>query len=250
MKTSAFRFFVGILLTTLLPACKTTQILRETFSADVVGNQPLKNIPGDPAGDSVSYNSSVLGPRLSIAQLDVTNKPDKKGLVFSEAAISGATAFNQWLSFKGVAVDYTQPIWLSWSAKQRNARGDLLIDIMGAQGLWVGRFYIRQNGQLERVTNVATGSGSDVLGLLDPTKFHSVIISLQPAARKYNITIFGVAGQASVTRQNIAVLNEPNPNAGMLSTGKPSISFRYQNESFSTSPAYIFESVNITRKQP
>ena len=121
---------------------------------------------------------------------------------------------------------------------------------MGTQGLWIGRFYIRRNGQLERVTDVVNNRAPDVLGTLDPTKFHAIIISLKPQAKQYNITVFGVMGQPSVIRQNVAVLTEPNPNGMMFSFQKPSLHFRYTNESFSAGSAYIFESVNITRKQP
>jgi hypothetical protein len=54
-----------MLLVVSLSSCKSTFLLKEDFAGDVVGNTPIKNIPGDPAGDSVAY-TSVISPRLAI----------------------------------------------------------------------------------------------------------------------------------------------------------------------------------------
>jgi hypothetical protein len=121
---------------------------------------------------------------------------------------------------------------------------------MGVQGLWVTRLKIRPNGQLVRIIDIATEQTVDVLGTLNPQQTHTIIVSLQPTARKYNITVFGTTGFSSVTRTNLDVLAQPNPSAPIFSFQKPSINFRYQNESFTSTPAYIFEGVYITRKKP
>lgn len=236
-----------MLLVISLSSCKSTFLLKEDFAGDVVGNTPIKNIPGDPAGDSVAY-TSVISPRLSIQSSTVS--AGRKALVFSEASITGTTAFNQWLSFKGIVSDYSQPIWFYWTAKQRSSQGEILIDIMGVQGLWVTRLKIRPNGQLVRIIDIATEQTVDVLGTLNPQQTHTIIISLQPTARKYNITVFGTTGSSSVTRTNLDVLTQPNPGGPVFSFQKPSINFRYQNESFTPTPAYIFEGVDISRKKP
>lgn len=235
-----------LVVATLFSACKTTYLLKEDFSGDVIGTRPLKNIPGDPAGDSVAY-TSVINPRLAVQASTVSS--GRKALVFSEASISGETAFNQWLSFKGVVSDYQQPIWFYWTGKQRNAIGELLIDIQGVQGLWVTRLKIMPDGRLIRITNVATGVG-DVLGQFTTDQTHTIIISLQPAARRYNITVFGTREGSDSNRKNVAVIAEPNPMGPVFNSAKPSINFRYQNESFTSTPAYVFESVYISRKQP
>lgn len=229
-------------------SCRSTFLLQEDFRGDVVGNRPIKSVPGDPAGDSVSY-TSVLNPRLLIQASVVST--GRKALVFSETSIPGATAFNQWLSFKGIVSDYSQPIWFYWTAKQRSSQTDILIDIMGVQGLWVTRLKIRPNGQLVRVINFANEQSVDVLGTFNPQQAHTIIISLQPTARKYNITVFGLNGSAtSGNRTNLDVFSAPNPTASMYSSARPSIHFRYMDAAFSPTPAYVFEGVYITRKQP
>jgi hypothetical protein len=234
-----------MLLLLSLSSCKTTLLLRENFSGDSVGNDPIKNIPGAPSGDSVSY-TSVLSPRLTVQSSTVAT--GNKALVFSEAPIPGATSANQWLSFKGIVSDYSQPIWFYWTAKQRNAQTDMLIDIMGVQGLWVTRFKIRPNGQLVRIIDYASERNVDVLGTFNPQQTHTIIISLQPTARKYNITVFGMTG--TVTRTNLDVLAQPNPSAPVFSFEKPSINFRYQDGGGSATAAYVIESVYISRKKP
>lgn len=231
-----------------LPSCRSTFLLKEDFQGDVVGNRPIKNVPGGPAGDSVSY-TSVLNPRLVMQASAVS--AGRKALVFSETSIPGATAFNQWLSFKGIVSDYSQPIWFYWTAKQRSSQTDILIDIMGVQGLWVTRLKIRPNGQLVRIIDYATERTVDVLGTFNPQQAHTIIISLQPTARKYNITVFGLSGSASSgNRTNLDVFSAPNPTAPVYSFEKPSIHFRYMDAAFSAIPAYVFEGVYITRKQP
>ncbi|WP_080240689.1 hypothetical protein [Spirosoma rigui] len=247
MRTFSLLPALSMLLVLCLASCKSTFLLKENFSGDSVGSDPIKNIPGDPAGDSVSY-TSVLSPRLTVQSSTVTT--GQKALVFSEASIPGATSFNQWLSFKGIVSDYSQPIWFYWTAKQRASQSDILIDIMGVQGLWVTRFKIRHNGQLVRIIDYATEQTVDVLGTFDPQQVHTIIISLQPTARKYNITVFGLRESNSATRTNLNVLTQPNPSGPVFSFEKPSINFRYLDGGFSAASAYILEGVYITRKKP
>jgi len=241
-----FRFAALILLSIWFSSCRSTFLLKEDFSGDVIGDLPRKNIPGDPAGDSAVY-TPVINPRLSIQASTVSS--GRKALIFSEASISGATAFNQWLSFKGVVADYTQPIWFYWTAKQRNSQGSILIDIQGVQGLWVTRLRILPDGQFVRITNVAT-SEQEVLGHFNPTQTHTIIISLQPSARRYNIAVFGTREGSASNRLNIPVLADPNPTGPIFSFEKPSINLRYENESYTADPAYVIEGVYISRKQP
>jgi hypothetical protein len=239
-------FFASTFLILSLSSCRSTYLLKENFSGDAIGSLPLHYIPGDPAGDSVSY-TSVIHPRLGIQASSVTS--GGKSLVFSEAPITGETAFNQWLAFKGTVSDYAQPIWFYWTAKQRNSQGQLMIDIQGVQGLWVARLRILPDGQLVRTTNVGTGA-REVLGHFNATQTHTIIISLRPAARTYNITVFGTREGTASNRSNVPVLTEPSPSRPVFDFEKPAIYLRYENESFNANPAYIFESVYITRKQP
>lgn len=236
-----------LLLTTGLLSCRTTYLLKADFEGDAPGARPLQSPPGDPAGDSIAY-TSVIYPRLAVQAS--TAESGRKALVFSEAPVTGATAFNQWLSFKGIVSDYAQPIWFYWTAKQRSSQGSLLIDVQGVQGLWVTRLHIRPNGQLVRARNVANPDDVDVLGTFNANQPHTIIISLQPTARKYNISVFGTREGTASNRTNLDVIGAPDPGRPPFSFEKPSIGFRYQNESVDATAAYVFEGVYITRKQP
>ena len=97
-----------LLLTCLLTSCKTTAVLTETFESDVVGGLPVMNIPGAPTGDQVVYEP-VLTPRIKVTTSN--NSAGQKALTFSQAAASGLTAHNQFLSFRGISSDFTQPLW-------------------------------------------------------------------------------------------------------------------------------------------
>lgn len=235
------------LLSLCLTSCRTTRLLNATFESDALGGLPTKSLPGDPVGDSVAYQP-VSNPRLQVQNSPITS--GRKALFFSQAPLTGTvTAFNQWLSFKGIPSNYDQTIWFYWTGKLNFDSGNLLIDIQGIQSLWVARLKIFGNGEVWLIRDVANEQNHDVLGTLNRQAAHSFIFTLNPQARTFNILLTGAQGRSPITRTNLPVIAVPNP-AFSYDFERPSISFRYENASVNPESAYIFEDVYISRKQP
>src|SRR5919199_1240567 len=107
--------FTAGLLSLCLTSCRTTSLLTATFESDALGALPTKPLPGNPVGDSVVYQS-VSNSRLRVQNSPITT--GQKALFYSQAPLTGSvTAFNQWLSFKGIRSDYNQTIWFHWTGK-------------------------------------------------------------------------------------------------------------------------------------
>ncbi|MCF0054156.1 hypothetical protein [Dyadobacter sp. CY356] len=81
-----YKLVAILLLACAITSCKTTAVLTETFESDVVGSLPIKDIPGDPVGDEVIYET-VLNPRLRITTS--ANNAGEKALTFSQAPATG-----------------------------------------------------------------------------------------------------------------------------------------------------------------
>ena len=235
-------FLLPALLAPLFMACRTTTLLSATFENDVVGNQPEKNLSGDPVGDSLRFDA------VSNVRLHVRNSATagEKALEFAQAGSGPFTPWNQWLSFRAIQTDFTQPLWFFWTAR-RGARlnGNLLVYLTDGRAGVIAGFKIMENGQVYRLT--ALSGGQDVLlGTLPAQSLHSIIVSLRLAEGRYNVTLTGAPGRP-ITVSNLPVLL---PILAYANPARPSIDFRYQEEFNEPARQYLFESVFITRKQP
>lgn len=234
----------------LIAACRSTALLTATFEDDTVGALPAHALPGPPAGDSLSYHP-VVNPRLRVQASTTTS--GTKALVYSQALLgSDATAHNQWISFKGIRSDYTQTIWYYWTARQGAVGGNLIIDVNGTQSLWVTRLKISGSGRVSLVQDVGDRNRDTFLGTLNRQQAHSFIITLNPMARTFNLSIFGTTeGGGRIQRLNIPVLSGTDPSRD-FDAQRHSISFEYDIYDSGANPAatYEIESVNINRRQP
>ncbi|MBE9464828.1 hypothetical protein ACFP1I_17590 [Dyadobacter subterraneus] len=229
------------LLSCALTSCKTTAILTDTFESDVVGNLPIKDIPGAPSGDEVVFET-VLNPRLKITTSN--NSAGQKALTFSQAPATGLTAHNQFLSFRGISTDFTKPLWFSFVGTLSGSGSDLMIDIADGSAGLIARMYFRNNGDVELERSLA-GTPAELIGNIPLGTIHTVVFTLDMNKKTYNLTIFKSVG-------NILVKDHPllleNPLA-YANPAHPQISFRFDASTFETRK-YVIESVNISRKQP
>jgi hypothetical protein len=112
----------------------------------------------------------------------------------------------------------------------------------GRAGILCGLIY-QANGEVALLT---TTGGFESIGRLPARTPHTVIVSLNPATAKYNLSIFPVEG----TR--IQALNKTVFAGTMLAyanPANPSIEMRFSNGDLNTN-RFAIESVSISRKEP
>lgn len=238
MKT--YKLVAILLLSCVLTSCKTTAILTETFESEVIGGLPVMNIPGAPSGDQIIYEPP-LSPRIKVTTS--TNSSGQKALTFSQAVASGLNEHNQFLSFRGISSDFTQPLWFYYTATMLGSGSDLMMEIADGSAGLIARMYISNTGD---VTLVRSLSGtSDLIGNIALGTIHTVIVALDMNKKTYNLSIIKTGG-------NIAVKDRPVLIDNPLAYANPAhsqISFRFDASTFETRK-YVIESVNINRKQP
>jgi hypothetical protein len=236
-----YQLYAILLLTCVLSSCKTTAVLTETFESDVMGTLPVKDIPGSPAGDKITFET-VLNPRLRITTSN--NSAGQKALTFSQAPATGLNAHNQFLSFRGVSTDFTEPLWFSFIGTLSGSGSDLMVDIADGSAGLIARMYMTNSGDVKLERSLA-GTPAKLIGNITPGTIHTIVFSLDMNKKTYNLTIIKSVG-------NILVKDHPlllgNPLA-YANPANPQISFRFDENNYDTRK-YVIESVSISRKKP
>lgn len=229
----------ALLIAITVMSCRTTAILTSNFESETVGSLPAKNIPGDPAGDRIEY-STQLEPRIRVT---ASATAGEKALTFSEVSASGLTAHNQFLSFKGISTNFMQPMWFWFSGVHSGSGEPLMIDITDGSAALITRMYLAQSGSLSLVT--ALPGTEQVIGNIPPGVPHTIVVTLNLNAGKFNLTVLKSGGNITLTDRPVLI---PDLTA-YANPASPMISFRY-NDGFSDTRKYVLESVIISRKQP
>ena len=220
-----------------LTGCKTTAILSANFESNTVGALPPKNLPGEPAGDEMTF-SSELEPRIRIVASGAN-----KALSFTQVSASGLTAHNQWLGFKGISTNFVEPMWFYFTAKHSGLGGKITIDITDGAAAIIGRFFISQSGDVSIVRNVATVEEQHA-GNIPPDESHTFVVALNMSRSAYNLIIYKSSG--NITVEDIPVANSA---LSYANPANPTISLRYDDGS-SSDRKFVMEAVTISRKQP
>lgn len=232
-------FLYSSLLVSLFSSCKTTAILSANFESDAVGSLPAKNIPGDPPGDEIQYGAE-LEPRLKVS---ASTSAGEKALTFSEINTPGLTAHNQFVNFKGISSNFTEPIWFFFTGKHSGSGERIMFDFTDGTAKIITRLYLDQSGQLSMLT--AFPGTEQVVGNIPAGVAHTLFISLNMSEGKFNLTVLKSGGNITVTDRPVLLgnpLSYSNP-------ANPSISARW-DDGASDTRKYVFESVSITRKKP
>lgn len=232
-------FLNALLLTTLFASCKTTAILTSKFEGETVGSLPAKNIPGDPAGDEITY-STELQPRIKVT---ASTHAGQKAVTFSEINTPGLTAHNQFLGFKGISTDFTEPLWFFFNATHSGSGERIMIEIADGSAGVITRMYISQSGQLSLMT--AFPGTEEVVGNIPPGVSHTILVSLNLSTRKFNLTVLKTGGNITLTDRAVLVDNI----LAYANPARPSIYFRWEDGA-SADRKYVIEEVFITRKKP
>ena len=222
-------------------SCTTTAILSSNFEGAgyTAETLPAHDIPGNPAGDEIAY-STELQPRIRIAN---SVNAGQKALRFSQTSASGLTAHNQWIGFKGISTNLTQPLWFYFTATHSGSGGRLTIDISDGMASLFARVLINSNGDVIIVRSFP--SNEEMVGNIQPDIMHTVVFTLNLNNGKYNLSIFKPGGNILVNDIPVMVenvLSYANP-------ARPTISFRFEDGSSDTRK-YVLEEVNINKKQP
>ncbi|GAB3893565.1 hypothetical protein GCM10028803_07810 [Larkinella knui] len=239
MKTLQY-FCIMIVCCVVFCSCKTTYILRSTFESDAINALPNKTLPGDPSGDALEY-SSQLEPRLKVVSL-----AGKKSLQFSQSTAPGLTAFNQWITFRGVSTDFTQTVWYYYTATQKSATGGyVLVEVADGSAGIIARLTINANGEVSLLRNLTTQE-QEVIGTIPEGVSHTVIFTVNMAASKYNVTILKSAGETITATDRTVVLGK---GVAYANPARPTLNFRYENGE-TNARQYSIDEVTISREKP
>ncbi|WP_128544431.1 hypothetical protein [Larkinella soli] len=225
----------------LLSSCRSSAILTSKFESDSVGSLPNKTLPGDPAGDEITY-SSQLEPRLRVA---ASASPGQKALQFSQSPASGLNAQNQWVGFRGTSTDFVQTIWYFYTATLQGAGGGLTVDVTDGSAGMIARMFIRSDGQVSLMRSFDGSTPPQVLGTLPTGVSHTVFFTVNLSTNRLNVSILKSGG--NLIANDVPVLL--GSGLAYANPARPMISFRY-DEGFSDGRRYDLEEVFITRKQP
>jgi hypothetical protein len=228
-----------LLIGATIMSCKTSAILSSNFESETIGNLPAKNIPGDPSGDAIDY-SSELEPRIKVT---ASASAGEKALTFSEISTPGLTAHNQFLTFKGISTDFTQPMWFLFTATHSGTGERIMIDITDGSAALISRMYIDQSGNLSLVT--ALPGTEQAVGNIGAGVLHTIIVSLNLTQKKYNVTVLKSGGNITLTDKPVLVDNI----LAYANPARPSLHFRFESGA-SPDRKYVLESVSITKKRP
>jgi len=220
-------------------SCTTTAILSSNFESYAVETLPAPNLPGDPSGDEITYVTQ-LQPRIRIVN---SVNAGQKALRFSQVSAPGLTAHNQWLGFKGISTNLTQPLWFYFTATHSGTGGKLTIDVSDGVANLFARLMILSNGDVIVVRGFP--SNEELVGNIQPDLLHTIIFTLNLNTGKYNLSILKSGGNILVNDIPVLaenVLSYANPS-------RPAIGFRFEDGSSETRK-YVLEEININKKQP
>jgi hypothetical protein len=230
----------GILLLFVLSGC--TNKLTAKFESDPIDGLPNKTLPGNPSGDALNYVSE-LETQLKI--IATPSKPSSKSLEYRSVSPSGdVPASNLWINFSAQSTNFAKPITFLWSAqKVFNSGGShMLIDCTDGSATIAARIRIENNGNVILINDLLTGNG-DNIGTIPNNEDHTFLIRVDLANGVYNVSILKESGNLS--RNGHALLTEDvllfhNP-------ANPTVSFRYEEFTSSSSQRYIFDDLYIDR---
>lgn len=125
-------------------------LLQDQFKSDILGQNPISDIPGEPAGDVVEYtNTDTFAKRATVVSFP--GVASGKGLEFSSEPPGVGIFATTDLFFKGTQIgDFSKPIKFSFTGKFDNFEEKIFVRIMsnGAAAGDFGRFSVLKDGTL------------------------------------------------------------------------------------------------------
>jgi hypothetical protein len=234
-----------LLLGFLATSCRTSALLNASFESETIGSRPTRNIPGAPEGDEINFPPDLAESMSIIA----SSTAGEKALQFSMNYVTDPSAHNsQWLSFRGIATNLTQPLYFYYTATQPVTFGELTIDVSDGRGGLMARMHIRNDGHVF-LSNNFFGSVLEV-GTIPLETSHTVVFAVNVRSGTYNLVIFKRGGNLTVNNHPFFRTGESPPDPlDFANPAYPTIAFHH---SFGRAPQikYIIESVSISKKRP
>ncbi|HLA52785.1 MAG TPA: hypothetical protein VK618_05755, partial [Flavitalea sp.] len=154
----------------VMTSCKSSKILSATFESDAVNQPPAKNPAGNPPGDVIQYVNE-LKPQLRV-QNSTTASEKAMHLMNAPANV---TVHNRWINFRGINTDLVQTLWFTFTAKNTNPAGNVMIDISDGANSLIARMRIHSNGEV-RLAKTMADDYTDLIGNVGQNS-HTVIFT-------------------------------------------------------------------------
>ena len=212
-------------------SCSPTYLLKNDFKADPLNGLPLKNVPGDPAGDAVEYIPQIE-TRLKVVNFPQT--ASNKGLEFNSNPNTLTTQggySTTWLNFKGIQTgNFSKAIQYSLIGKFDNFRDGLTIDVTNGSASVFTRLECGQDGSIVARTSFDPSVAAMPICRLQPNTIYLLTVTVN---LKDNTCRIGFIGQLTVNDETELSVNKTVPAlnnqlANVTGPINPSISFNWQ----------------------
>jgi hypothetical protein len=236
-KNSSALFILAFIICT---SC--TSILTAKFESDTIGSLPNKTLPGNPAGDEVTFISEIEG------QLEVIASPasgSSKALQYKGSSISSSVSgHSAWLGFKAKSSNFAKPVTFVWSARRNfpSSGANLIVDIADGSAVLAARIKISHDGTVRLISDLVSGAGIDI-GSLPNNEQHTVTVTVDLSKGSYNIGILKSSG--NINRSDVPLITANN--SSFHNPARPTVSFKYDN--YISSFTYTLDEVFINRKK-
>jgi hypothetical protein len=229
-------------LVVLVSACNTKTLLVSKFDGDVLGTEPNKTLPGDPAGDEINYVNELA------YRMRVRASPDRSGKAlfysgrrWNQPEISG---HSNWISFKGASTTSKKNLNFSWHGRFSgftNSTQHVLCDLTNGVGTVMVRLIFHQDGRVVS-ENDFSGKGPTLIGTINVSDWNFIVVNADRDARKFSILIGREKGD-NIERKDLPFLNYGNP-VDFGTSMRPSLAFQISESAGETS-SYIVDDVII-----
>ncbi|HTF18523.1 MAG TPA: hypothetical protein VK658_10645, partial [Chryseolinea sp.] len=224
---------------TLMLSCQTSKLLHATFESDAVNGLPNKALPGDPAGDEITFDA-VIEPQLKVQNSTISGS---RSLYFTNVAIGNPPASQRFLRFKGASTDLSKTVWFTYAAQNVDPGMPVYVDVSDGYSAAIARLIIEANGAV----SIVKGSDYTQYELLGNvgSQVHTVIFTTSLASKTFNVTIFKESGPA-ITVENKPFIQQDHTQ--FHNPARPTITFSHQGTT--SSHTYALGFVSISKEKP
>ena len=215
--------------------CTPTRLFHADFEADTIGHQPNASPPTAPAGDYITYVPVPGG----VEQLEISSLMGKSVMVRSTPAANP-------VAFVGIEKSYgNNPVYAIYNGASLGvAAAGPGVSIALASGHHVSAVAITfKNGKVYKGFP-SDASAANLLGDIPYAEPHVVVISINPAAKTYNLSILQSAA-ADILRTN-----QPIANDAFFDSERLMLAVHPEAGGEAGNPMYVMDDVLITQKEP
>lgn len=235
-------------------ACSPTYLLRDEFTSEAIGQLPTKNIPGEPAGDAITYIPQIES-RLRIVKFEPDNQSSTdKALSISSKPVGGSTSTSghtTWLTFSGVTTgNFSKTINYLLVGKFDNFMDPMLIDLNNQMGSPFIRLEMEENGMLYALQDYNSSSTRIPVCQLKANVYYTISFQINLKDGPKGTCRLGFIGDLVANGENNSSFHKTvplmfNPLENVTGPVQPAINFNWPEEKAAGRSQFIMSSLTI-----